>query len=238
MRPSTFSGVQDLFFTQEILSNVVDPFLDDIRLMLRLPYGLTRSGYYIPSCEVPIVSSILSLVAGLSVCLYNFEGRIGLATKGDRGKRFKRVLYDYYPWNAESIDRTFAISQLWSNFRNPLEHSLGLQRECPTVFCKSPSGEKGHGRLSAEQIEELEVSEIKPKWLTEPMLEITENGLFLNIVSLYWGSNRLLYRLLGDRNQMDHVEDQHSKDATWTENRLSKCRQQQAMILKYARETD
>ena len=97
--------------------------ISDIRCILRLPYAQLKAG-----CNIASANLLFSLIGGISVCLYNasYEGFIGKTS--DRGKRFKGVLRDFYPWDTEELQKEEAIEILYDSIRNPITHALGLYK--------------------------------------------------------------------------------------------------------------
>jgi hypothetical protein len=67
---------------------------------------------------------LAAVVSGVSVTLYSHSG--------SKGKRFKGLLIDYYPWSDETMplrnDAEYA-RMVYALFRNPLTHDLGLDLE-------------------------------------------------------------------------------------------------------------
>lgn len=92
MKPSEFPEVAERAHLRDFLSRHFDMQVEDVRSMLRLPIeeqGLNGG------CNFAAVNILSDLVAGCSVLFYcpSIEG---LTTPGDRGKRFKRLIEDYF----------------------------------------------------------------------------------------------------------------------------------------------
>jgi hypothetical protein len=68
--------------------------IEDVRVLLRMP----KAGYP-AGCNFAAVAVIFNLIAGVSVCFYDASPKA--LTNGDRGKRFKNVLIDFFPWPSD-----------------------------------------------------------------------------------------------------------------------------------------
>lgn len=171
----------------------------DIHCMLRLPLPEQdiKAG-----CNFAVANSLLSLVSGLSVLLTE-----NIDTHGISKSKFTEVLLNYYPWNLQPpVNSTMKLSveHLYSYFRNPLVHSLGIKIEgnCSVGIIKSS--------LSETDIERLEQSHSSPgaaivyRPITENNEQIEE--ITLNVANFYWGVREMLKRLTMDTAQMQKIE--------------------------------
>jgi len=173
--------------------------ISDIRCILRLPYGHLKTG-----CNIASASLLFSLISGVSTCLYNasYEDFVREKPTGS-GRKFKGVLRDYYPWKDEQLPIDEAIRIIYDSTRNPIEHSLGLYQ--PNEVRRSMIKKI---RLTPKQIAYIESSEIKPAWLP-PTITMSNSPFFnydINVMSLYWGTFRLICRLLKDKKQLEKAE--------------------------------
>lgn len=146
-------------------------------------------------CNFAVAQVLLSVVSGASVTLYEHSGH--------KGVRFKGVLEHYYPWAEEPVptrdDREHA-RQIYSLFRNPLTHDLGLdlerkQRTHKVIVKRITTGDgsRGHSESGVEMLE----AERRPARLS-PVLK-TENGrVVLLVEAFYWGVRQMLVRLSSD----------------------------------------
>lgn len=153
---------------------------------------------------------MLDVVAGLSVCLYFRQGKIGLETKGDRGDRFKELLQEYYPWKYGELQKTQVTQILWEFLRNPLVHTLGILPFGVTSLNVSRV-QVDKVPLSLQEI--LHLEETRPLGLSSPF-ELERSVFHVNIPRLYSGLHQLFRNLFSDVNQMHLVEDWHEKQAT------------------------
>ncbi len=126
-----------------------------------------------------------------------------LENPGGSGTKFKKVLGEYYPWDAEVLDKDDVIDILYRSLRNPLTHALGLYQPDETRRSRIVKS-----RLTPKQIAEIENSDNRPPWLP-PTVTLSQSGFFrydINIPSLYWGVFQLLCNLLKDRKQLEKSE--------------------------------
>lgn len=183
-----------------MIRRLEDHYFRDVHAMLRLPEPDCRIEV---GCNFAIAQVLLSVVSGASVILYEHSGH--------KGMRFKGVLEHYYPWADEPIARRDDIEharQMYSLFRNPLTHDLGLDLErkqrTHKVIVKrltTNSGSRGHSESGVEALE----TEERPVGLS-PVLR-TENGrVVLLVEAFYWGIRRMLVRLSADHVRMAAAE--------------------------------
>jgi len=179
VKPSEFPEVAEHAHLRDFLSRHFDMQVEDVRSMLRLPIeeqGLNGG------CNFAAVNILSDLVAGCSVLFYcpSIEG---LTTPGDRGKRFKRLIEDYFPSNPLGPAET--AKALYAVVRNPLTHALGVGEERVLV---------AKDRLTAEQITELEEATKRPAWCPPPVSRA--DGVYtVDARGLYWAFHRLLHNL-------------------------------------------
>jgi hypothetical protein len=119
-----------------------DMQIEDVRVLLRMP----KAGYP-AGCNFAAVAVLFNLIAGVSVCFYNPSPKA--LTDGYRGKRFKNVLIDFFPWPAGIAARDGA-DVFYKLGRNPMAHALGLDvPDAPDIGINK-------GPLSERKILELE----------------------------------------------------------------------------------
>ena len=196
-------------FARSLLQEGLEPILRDVHCMLRLPVpsvGLDAG------CNVGIALSLLSVIAGISATCY----RDGLSDSAG----FVGLLMDYYPWelerDEEDGDDAVKANTLWTTFRNPLSHSLGLMFEkrgrTGRVFDPKPFMviiNRERGGSTEDQIEALERGEPRPHM--HPTITIGEDFRMLSVEPLYWGVRVMLSRLTNDSDQMILVENRISE---------------------------
>ena len=135
MMPSRFPEIQSYPHIRGLCADALDLYIADLRSMLQLPLRIRREMG--PGPDILLVDAegggnfasctlLLDVIAGLSVCLYSRQGRIGLETSRDRGDRYREFLQQYYPWEYESLDSGQVSEILWEFLRNPLVHNLGI----------------------------------------------------------------------------------------------------------------
>ena len=193
--------------------------LADIRCLLRLPQKRLPAG-----CNYTAASSLFNLIGGISICFFDASLK-KFNSNSERGRALRDLLSLYYPWQEEplSISKKQAIDVLYDSVRNPLTHSLGLYRasEHNRIYISK-------SKLTTSQIARLENPIARPMHLP-PTISNTPPAqyrlyaveLALNIPSLYWGVNRLLYLLLSDSSQSERTE-QFFRDLSSKYNQLSK----------------
>ncbi len=176
-----------------LIRTLEDHYFRDVHAMLRLPEPDCQIE---AGCNFAITQVLLSAVSGASVTLYEHSG--------SKGARFKGVLEHYYPWAEEPIptrdDREHA-RQLYSQFRNPLTHDLGLdlerkQRTYKVIIKRltTSSGSRGHSEAGVEALE----ADARPAGLS-PVLRNENGRVVLLVESLYWGVRQMCLRLSADQ---------------------------------------
>jgi len=178
--------------------------LSEIRCLLKLPQKRLPSG-----CNCAAASLLFNLISGISVCFFDASLEKFNSDRG-RGQALSHLLKRYYPWNEEPLEipQDRAINALYKSLRNPLTHCLGIYKaSVPDRIYISKI------RLTSIQIARLESPLRRPKSLPPTLsdmvpLRLLKVGvsLILAIPSLYWGVNRLLYKLLNDASQSDRTE--------------------------------
>jgi len=198
MNPSKFSEVQDYPEIVDFLEFHLDMLFEDIKVLLRLPLNDLNAG-----CNFTTAAMLFNIIAGVSVCFYDTSVDV-LKNRSDRSKRFKNLLKDYYPWEGERISPEEGSKLLYEQTRNPLAHSLGLdrppqklQRVKVIVLTKRP--------LTVEEISELEVSLKRPTWLPQTII-LGSQRIDISVTTLYWGVHRLLHNLFADQEQMEKAK--------------------------------
>lgn len=173
-----------------IVRNQLEPLLSDVHAMLRLPID-TEDGLQ-AGCNLSAASTLLSVVSGASVTIYNSGG---LTQRGNRGELFRQLLINHYPWNQERhyTNGRFdadAASDLYDLFRNPLSHALGIfgPNEIPP----------GHrvviekGSISESEILILETTTVRPSSWPWPTLRRDGNDYVLWVRAFYWGVRKMI----------------------------------------------
>lgn len=194
------AGYQNLVFpnnlsrdAQRLIRDQLDMQLADVHAMMRLPInsdlGL-KAG-----CNLAAAQVLLSLISGVSATLFH-QGEGG--ARGRSKELFIRVLETHYPWDQE-IDtpdrhsREDAAKHLYSLFRNPLAHALGVvdtetnKDGRSLLVVKAP--------MQAAELYELEMTgQRSDRWL-DPTIESNAQTVILRIKSLYWGVREMIERV-------------------------------------------
>ncbi len=196
MLPSDFPEVQDHPTLKRLLQNFVDPYVLDLRTLLGLPEHVAGN------CAFTAAGALLNLIAGTSVCLFDADAE-ALHGRGDRGRRFRELLQQYYPWQEEGIVPSQGSDLLYESARNPMAHSLGLDTPPTAGAGKQMAVTKP--RLTDEHVLELEDSATRPAWLPATV-EIARpaygaDEVVVSVPALYRGIHQMLRRLLADAKQ-------------------------------------
>jgi len=183
-----------------LIRRLEDLYFSDVHAMLRLPapaIGVTAG------CNFAIFQVLASVVSGVSVTLYKHSGH--------KGARFKGLLVDYYPWSEEPqppSDPSHASELIYSLFRNPLTHDLGLDLEKKSrtkkaIIKRIMTGQKKSGRTEAG-IEELEGVKRPPR--LSPTIKFETDRVVLTVDAFYWGIRKMLLNLNADRKRIAEAE--------------------------------
>ena len=79
----------------KFLEKQVEVQIAELRVLLQQP--LLQGG---TDCSFAAANALLNLISGLSVCLFESSCE-ALTNRRDRGKRFKKLLREYFPWAGE-----------------------------------------------------------------------------------------------------------------------------------------
>ena len=175
----------------------------DVHNMLRLPvtnYGISAG------CNFAITHVLMSVVSGVSTTLYKQSGKVG--------GRFVGVLEDYYPWNFEPagiLSPKDSADVIYSVFRNPLTHDLGLDIKQKSmgivvrIVRTKTQTDSGRDRgLTEKNIESLENAQTRPG-IPATVTETPQEKRLL-VEGFYWGIRRMIERLSADRRRMSSAE--------------------------------
>lgn len=178
-----------------MIEDYIDPLLFDIHCMLLSPVPkLDNGGAYFFS--IPII--IFALIGGVSKVFYNPASK-----NNEVGKNFKGLLKDYYPWKLEpegKWEKQKSIDLLYSEFRNELEHNLGLPqkkiiRPRPNALIKQKFG------VTKENLHKIETAFLEwPSVLESPTFTLTDNVNIVHLEGLYWGLRHMIMTLSDPKN--------------------------------------
>ena len=177
-------------------------YLQPAHALFRLPLPHYRiNGEF----QVAIAQLLMASIAGASTTLYS--------STGSNGSRFRDILVDYYPFSLEppgTVTGTDAARTLWTVFRNPLAHDLGLdvekRKKAPKtkvlrLVTKAQSGTRG---LTEKMIEMLEDSSTRPT--QKPTIAHRSDATVLSVDILYWGVRCTIEALLADNQRVQEAE--------------------------------
>lgn len=195
MLPSQYPEVQSRHDLRRLLAEHVDMQFDDLRTMMRLPAAGLTGG-----CNFAAAAVMFNIIAGSSVCFHE-ASEAGLKARGERSKRFLRVVETYFPWEGEPVSEDDGARLLYEAARNPLAHSVGLD-EPPTSGTQKREIQLGKRPLTPEQVEELEDSVTRPTWLGNVITSATAPSgaprIIISVPGLFWGLHRMLRALFAD----------------------------------------
>jgi hypothetical protein len=207
MLPSGFPEVANYPNVARLLDVQVDMQFVDLATLLQLPQeGLALRG----GCNLTATLLACSIISGVSVLF--FEASIDAVRGKDNalrsGKRFKRLVRDYFPWEGdEAVAPAEAATLLYEHTRNPLTHALGVGKAGVTF--PGLGGDTillSKGALPDQWVAHLMRGEpTRPEFLRRT---ITRDGdaYTLDVGALAWGVCRMLRRLLADDGQVRRAE--------------------------------
>jgi hypothetical protein len=216
MYPSAYPEVHKYSHLRRLLQAHVDMQFEDVRTLLMLPRGKTLPG----GCNFAAATMLFNIIAGSSVALYNTSEQ-ALAITGDRGKRFRSLLSDFYPWDGEKVPKSDFASILYDLARNPLSHSLGLDPP-PSTKSAFQTVEIVKWPLTRARILKLEESVRRPKWALATIADTSDligggKKYALSIPALYWGVHGMLRSLFADTSHAVKAEALAEKyEVEWT----------------------
>ena len=183
-----------------LIRRLEDHYFRDVHCLLRLPvpnYRLTAG------CNFAIAQVLMSVVGGLSTTLY--------ARGGESGRRFKKLLIDYYPWDLEpshTVTPQQGAEVIYSVFRNPLAHNLGIdvgkKARTPAVKVKRLGTKGGKRGLPEKTIELLERAD--GRVTMSATVTLRSDATVLLVEALYWGIRVMIERLVNDGPRMSCAE--------------------------------
>ncbi len=183
-----------------LVRRLEDHYLRDVHCMLRLPIpddGLTAG------CNFAITQTLTSAIGGLSTTLYEHSG--------GSGRRFKDLLVAYYPWDLEptqTVTPKQGAEVIYSVFRNPLVHNLGLdigkKARSLKVNVKRLSTNGGTRGLPEKIIERIE--DTKKRFRMSASVTVSSDATVLLVEALHWGIRVMIERLVNDTPRMKRAE--------------------------------
>ncbi len=192
--PSTPSRVR------QVITSLENHYFSDVHTMLKLPRPDRRLS---AGCNFTIAQVLAAAISGLSVTLY--------AHSGGKGKRFQSLLADYFPWDREpagGVTPKRGAETIYSVFRNPLTHDLGLDLEkkakTPQVKIKRLTSKNKTTGLSERQIAVLETTSQRPPM--SAAVTVRADATVLLVEALYWGTRCMVETLTRDKSRMVAAE--------------------------------
>lgn len=212
MRLSEIPELQNYPYVSHFVEELLSMQFADVRSMLRLPLpeqGIIDDAGY-GGCNFAVATVLCNIVSGISVTVFRppslRNNRIG------SGRVFRQLLENFYPWE-QGDNGSERAEALYSYFRNPLTHALGVQHG---QFHRIQIG-KSPSPLQNNQIEEMEESLTKPSWLP-PGLSRSGQCWTLDARGFYRGVFHMFWNLARDEPQMRMAEQRFSNgDIVWRE---------------------
>jgi hypothetical protein len=215
MNPSQFQQIQAYPHIKGQIASTIDLFISDVRSILQLPLHIIREmtprqGVTLIAleggCNFLSCTAMLDIIAGISVCLYFRNSRIGFETDNDRGDRFRDLLVSYYPWNFETLDSMDVSRVLWKYLRNPLVHNLGILPFRGTTVSNININRIQINKSPMDYQEVIQLESISRPMELSSAFDLDHSIFNVNIPPLYWGLHQLLRNLFSDATQMNLVE--------------------------------
>jgi len=185
---------------RQVITSLENHYFSDVHTMLKLPRPDRR---LTAGCNFTIAQILAAAISGLSVTLY--------AHSGGKGNRFQSLLVNYFPWNREptsGVTPQRGAETIYSVFRNPLTHDLGLDLEnkakTPRVKVKRLASMNKATGLSEKQIILLESTNQRPSM--SAAVTIRADATVLLVEALYWGTRCMVEALTRDRSRMATAE--------------------------------
>lgn len=194
-----------------VVQETIDLRLSDVHAMLRLPLpeqGIEAGGNF------AIADVLFAVIEGVSAVLYPRH-----MAEGDGFTNCVERHYHAHLEPAGALTGTQLASALWSHFRNPMQHCLGLALARPdkqgirdplprayrlVVFRDTKTLPEG-------DIESMETAEAWPQRLHRPTLAIHGEQMRLSVEAFYLGVRRMVASVLADQNAMGHAEESLSR---------------------------
>jgi hypothetical protein len=183
-----------------LIRRLEDHYFRDVHAMLRLPAPVIDVA---PGCNFALAQVLAAVISGVSVTLFEHSG--------GKGKRFTRLLVEYYPWEEEPLavhNPEESAGLIYSLVRNPLTHDLGLdletkQRTKSVIIKRLTTGQERSGHTEAG-VEALEATP-RPGNLS-PTITIEADRVVLLVEAFYWGTREMLRRLNADPDRATAAE--------------------------------
>lgn len=215
MAPEEFPELNSYPIVRGFVAEHVSMQFGDVRSMLRLPIPSLGIRH---ACNFAVAATLCNLISGISVSLFKPPNPVKLNRSGQKvwigaGEAFNRFLEGLYPWEPND-DKAERAKVLYDLLRNPLAHSLGVQREkhCLTEI-ERLSVDRGPRQpatgLVEQQLEEIERSPIRPGWL--PLgLAVARSKWTISAEGFYRDVFHMLWALVKDADQMNAAESRFS----------------------------
>ena len=185
---------------KQVVASLENHYFADVHTMLKLPRPERK---LTAGCNFTIAQVLAAAISGLSVTLY--------AHSGAKGKRFQSLLVDYFPWSREpasGVTPQRGAETIYSVFRNPLTHDLGLDLEkkpkTPQVKIKRLASKNKTTGLSERQIAALENTQQRPSM--SAAVTVREDATVLLVEAVYWGTRCMVEALTRDKVRMATAE--------------------------------
>ena len=185
----------------------VEPLLQDAHWMLATAPGKPTDTAPPRQLQFPIALVLLATVAGVSKTLLHVQPPNNRA-----GYRFKKCLSKYFPWCIDpprGVSCDEAAKILYEAFRNPLVHSLGLNKSSDPAVAIGMAFPGADNAENEKRVERLERLTEKPS--SEPCLVVTPEKRVLWLEPFYWGVRKLVERWSRDDEQILHAVCRFSK---------------------------
>ena len=187
-------------YVRQLIVHLEDHYFKDVHGMFRLPipnYRVTTG------CNFAIAQILLAVISGLSVTLYQGAGK--------SGAKFKGLLTAHYQWFREpptALTGPAAAEAIYSVFRNPLTHDLGLglTKKATTASIKVKKYARCNGTrgLTERDIDMREDTSARPNM--SGTVTGTDKSTVLLVDALYWGTRAMIEAMVKDAALMASAE--------------------------------
>ncbi|MGR9117681.1 MAG: hypothetical protein ACU85E_18235 [Gammaproteobacteria bacterium] len=182
MLPSQITGIEKYPALKYVFEKQLDRSFVELRCLLQAPFDGCPTGMPLTTASI-----LVNFISGFSRRLYRPED------SPNDGERFKKMLIEFFPWCNDELNKAEAADLLYYSLRNPLTHELGIKGKNVVYVVQS-------GKLSPEEVDELESSSSKPEYLPPPIayVEVSRDRheWHVSVTSLYWAVYVMLKSLI------------------------------------------
>jgi len=195
---------------QNFVVQVLDMQFADVRAMLQLPrpdVGIT------PACNFAIVSTLCSLISGISTTIYKPRSVLHEVRSPRFGSRraFQELVSDHFPYTPRGA-QDFP-KQVYDLCRNPMAHSVGLMDAAAPVVFFTRIFDVSHDNIgwTDQELEDLERPDRAQFNLRDRGIVIEPTRWTLHCDSFYMDVIAMVRGLNADPAQMQAAENRFTQ---------------------------